>query len=742
MQLAEFLTRHATALTTRILAQFTPRYTPTATDRAHWTLPGWKRTLFAAQLDTVAAATRALRTMSTVGLAAEPGFGKTCTTLAIARSLGCRRPLVLCPPHLVEEWREEASRCLDECPTYILESIGDVETAVAASRRGSAPMHLFILSHSRAKLRYGWQPAVQQRRWKVEGRLVTQLRCPACGAELLADDGAALAWADLQRAQRHCGTCQSALWQPITTSRRLMPLAIYIKRKQRGVFDLLIGDELHEYKSHTTAQALAFHALMQACPRTIGLTGTLSSGKASDFFPLLYRLSPDIRARYHHDEVLAFVRDFGILERVTYPDTDTPRRLDTEEDGSGSIRKGARDQTYERPGLSPAIVPLLLNRFLFLRLSDIAHALPPYEEIVHALPLPQDIAERYGILERAAIEWARDHGGGGIARFLQALLGYPDQPWEGETLAATIRDQSGTLQRCVVARVSGRDSTQRTPKEEALLALLTRERARGRKVLVFVIHTETRDIMPRLVDLAAQAGLRLATLRAGGETRTRKQQVRRLLAEGADGILCHPRLNLTECPTVIFYQFDYSTFTLRQASRRSYRPSQTQPVEVHFLCYTNTVQEKGLALMARKLRAALMAEGEFVDDGLSAFGDEGDITRELTRCLLDGHAVPGLEETFAALRALRPAVPEPSAGAAASSSVAPLIAPHGGGATSAIIPGTLALVPPQTALPGDQAHAVAHWERLRAQKQADAKRKRLSLTRTLAGNPGQLSLFG
>ena len=75
---------------------------------------------------------------------------------------------------------------------------------------------------------------------------------------------------------------------------------------------------------------------------------------------------------------------------------------------------------------------------------------------------------------------------------------------------------------------------------------------------------------------------------------------------------------------------------------------------MHFLCYTDTVQEKGLALMARKLRSALMAEGEFVDDGLSAFGDDGDITRELTRCLLNGHAVPGLEETFAALRALRP----------------------------------------------------------------------------------------
>jgi hypothetical protein len=73
-------------------------------------------------------------------------------------------------------------------------------------------------------------------------------------------------------------------------------------------------------------------------------------------------------------------------------------------------------------------------------------------------------------------------------------------------------------------------------------------------------------------------------LRSGGEARNRKRELRRLLSRGADGIVCHPRLvqtglNLSDCPTIIFYQFDYSTFTLRQASRRSYRPWQTQPVD-------------------------------------------------------------------------------------------------------------------------------------------------------------------
>jgi hypothetical protein len=160
------------------------------------------------------------------------------------------------------------------------------------------------------------------------------------------------------------------------------------------------------------------------------------------------------------------------------------------------------------------------------------------------------------------------------------------------------------------------------------------------------------------------------------------------------------------------------------------------------LCYTNTVQEKGLALMARKLRSALMAEGEFVHDGLSAFGDDGDITRELTRCLLDGHAVPGLEETFAALRALRPSaaepLPEATAMLATESPTPVAISP------SEPFLDVVSLVPPHDALrSGDQVRVLEQLEMLRAQKKAaDARRKWLTLTRTLAGNPGQLSLFG
>jgi hypothetical protein len=59
-------------------------------------------------------------------------------------------------------------------------------------------------------------------------------------------------------------------------------------------------------------------------------------------------------------------------------------------------------------------------------------------------------------------------------------------------------------------------------------------------------------------------------------------------------------LDLMFCPAIIWYETGYSTFTLRQASRRSWKIGQTKPVTVWFLCYENTAQVGCLRRMGRK----------------------------------------------------------------------------------------------------------------------------------------------
>jgi hypothetical protein len=99
---------------------------------------------------------------------------------------------------------------------------------------------------------------------------------------------------------------------------------------------------------------------------------------------------------------------------------------------------------------------------------------------------------------------------------------------------------------------------------------------------------------------------------------------------------------------------------MRQASRRSWRPGQTLPVRVPFLAYGGTMQADALALVAAKMRSALLVEGELPEDGLAALeGDDHDTFLALARRLVatdaetgkaDGWDAQSLDALFAAAR--------------------------------------------------------------------------------------------
>ena len=98
---------------------------------------------------------------------------------------------------------------------------------------------------------------------------------------------------------------------------------------------------------------------------------------------------------------------------------------------------------------------------------------------------------------------------------------------------------------------------------------------------------------------------------------------------------------------------DYSVYTMRQASRRSWRIGQTQPVRVVFMSYRSTLQADALKLVAKKLQSSLAVEGELPEDGLAAFGDDGDdLLMALARKIVSGEedGAESVEEVFAQAR--------------------------------------------------------------------------------------------
>ena len=90
---------------------------------------------------------------------------------------------------------------------------------------------------------------------------------------------------------------------------------------------------------------------------------------------------------------------------------------------------------------------------------------------------------------------------------------------------------------------------------------------------------------------------------------------------------------------------------MRQASRRSWRIGQTRPVKVVFMSYRNTLQADALKLVAKKLQSSLAVEGELPEDGLAAYGDDGDdLMMALARKIVsgdEGDEAETVEEVFA-----------------------------------------------------------------------------------------------
>ena len=165
----------------------------------------------------------------------------------------------------------------------------------------------------------------------------------------------------------------------------------------------------------------------------------------------------------------------------------------------------------------------------------------------------------------------------------------------------------------------------------------------GRRVLVYATHTGTRDITGRMQAFLTKHGFRSAVMKADAVAPDKREAwVAMQVEQGIDVLICHPRLvqtglDLIDFPTICWFETDYSVYTMRQASRRSWRIGQTRPVKVVFMAYRKTLQADALKLVAQKLQSSLAVEGELPDDGLAAYGDDGDdLMLALARKLVAG----------------------------------------------------------------------------------------------------------
>ena len=397
-----------------------------------------------------------------------------------------------------------------------------------------------------------------------------------------------------------------------------------------GFFDLLLVDEGHEYKNQGSAQGQAMGVLASKSRKTILLTGTLMGGYADDLFYLLWRILPKrmIEDGFCYNasnslgsSAMAFMRKHGILKEV-YKETSG---------GNHRTAKGKRIevQTSKAPGFGPkGVTQYVLPYTAFLKLNQIGgNVLPSYDENFINVPMTEGQGETYRLLSRklnAELKEAlrkRDKSLLGVV--LSALLAWPDtcfRDWDIKH-PRTRDDLFQTL------AVLGEDES--SPKEERLIQICKENKAEGRKVLVYTVYTGKHDTSARLKNLLQREGLKVAVLRSTVNTESREDWILDQVERGIDVLVCNPELvktglDLLDFPTICFMQTGYSVYTVQQASRRSWRIGQKQPVRVHYLGYAETAQISCLELMAKKIAVSQSTSGDMPETGLDVLNSDGD----------------------------------------------------------------------------------------------------------------------
>ena len=667
MNLGGFIDTFKDAIARRVVESYPPLYRPSdnslpRTGYGGLELPHLLRTPLGAQADAIRGAALSLEAHRGTTVVGEMGTGKTFIATAAAHLAGFQRVLVLCPPHLTRKWKREVEETLPFARAVIVTSITDLERlrlsigslpdlpSQQAGGKAGGPIFA-VMSRERAKLSYRWQPAVVKRWATSKGRIVRDEqtgepfripRCPACNAQVADKDGVPLTDADLNRRKLNCNVCASPLWQADGSGPKRYPLADYVKHHMRGFFDLLIGDEVHEYKGRGSAQGIAAGVLADVCGKSLSLSGTLMGGYSSTLFHLLYRFSPEIRTEFGRSDERRWIQRYGFEEyTVGRPDDDAV------EDGRFSKRRKHRKVVRERPGLVPSALFHIIGNTVFLRLADVASGLPDYDEQVMLSSMDRE-ADFTGFSQRVAYdavfeelrlalaEALKKGSKRLLATYLQTLLAYPDGCIRGETV---FDPQTGKI----IVQMPPLSEEKLYPKEKALVDLVAAERMSGRRVLVYATHTGSRDITERMDDILTRHGFRVAVMKADAVAPDRREAwVAEKVKKGIDVLICHPRLvqtglDLIDFPTICWYETDYSVYTMRQASRRSWRIGQTRPVKVVFMAYRNTLQADALKLVAKKIQSSLAVEGELPEDGLAAYGDDGDdLMLALARKIVNG----------------------------------------------------------------------------------------------------------
>ncbi|MDX1648730.1 MAG: DEAD/DEAH box helicase [Myxococcota bacterium] len=339
-------------------------------------------------------------------------------------------------------------------------------------------------------------------------------------------------------------------------------------------WDAVVLDEAQAIKNPDSQAARAAFSLR--APQRIALTGTPIENRLEELWSQLHFLNPGL---------LGGREDF--VERIAKP------VADGDEQALARLRERLR--------------PFVLRR----RKADVAPELPPRSEVTVRVALDEEERAVYDAVRAATREEvvAKLREGGSVMAALEALL--------------RLRQAC-----CDVALLPGQEREEPSSKLALLADRLENALDDGHKALVFSQWT---SLLDRIEPLLEARGI--GFVRLDGATRDRGEVVRRFQEpEGPPVFLISLKaggtgLTLTEADHVFLVDPWWNPAVEDQAADRAHRIGQERPVLVHRLVAEDSVEERVLALQARKR--------ELADAALEGAQAAGSLTRDDLLALLD-----------------------------------------------------------------------------------------------------------
>ena len=369
-----------------------------------------------------------------------------------------------------------------------------------------------------------------------------------------------------------------------------------IERLEQVRWSTVLFDEAQAVKNPTAQRTRAARRLL--ADARVALTGTPVENHLGDLYSLMTLLNPGLLGSSKHFE-----------ERYARP-----------------IQQGQDADASQ--ALRTLIAPFVLRR----RKRDVLKELPPRTEVV--------LEVEPGEAERAFTEAVRRDA---LARLKKAAQsGQAEQSGRARHSAVTVLAEITRLRRaaCHPQLVDAEVGAQLgSAKLERLLELVQGLREEGHRALVF---SQFVDFLRLAGERLQAAGIRYQYLDGSTSEAQRKRSVDAFQAGEGELFLISLRaggfgLNLTAADYVIHLDPWWNPAVEAQASDRAHRIGQTRPVTIYKLVNTASIEQRVLALHARKRELAeeLMQDAGQVtkldahalmalieDDGANPFGGE------------------------------------------------------------------------------------------------------------------------